>query len=238
MEEEGTLRKRIRTWLKTIGIDTEDLKVYIQSLTHRSFAREINVESRGNEQLEFMGDSIISFVLTSYLYENYGNYTEGKLAKIRAILVNMKTLAILAREIGIDKQILLSENEESCQGREKDSILADSFEAFVGAIYIDQGIEFTRKWLLERFEDRIEERILRPKISDYKTYLQEAVQADYAKLVKYRLIKADGPDHNKLFYSVSMIEEKIIGRGKGKSKKKSEQEAARDALSTLYNLKK
>jgi len=236
--EEGILRKRIRTWLKTIGIDAEDLKVYIQSLTHRSFAREINVESRGNEQLEFLGDSIISFVLTSYLYENYGNYTEGKLAKIRAILINMKTLAVLAREIGIDKQILLSENEENCQGREKDSILADSFEAFVGAIYIDQGIEFTRRWLLERFEDRIEERILRPKISDYKTYLQEAVQADYAKLVKYRLIKADGPDHNKLFYSVSMIDEKIIGRGKGKSKKKSEQEAAKDALSTLYNLKK
>jgi len=236
MEEEGVLRTRIRQWLKSVGIDTQDLKIYIQSLTHRSFAREINVESRANEQLEFLGDSVISFIVTSYLYKNYGNYTEGKLAKIRAILVNEKTLAKISREVGIDEQILLSENEESCQGRSKDSILADSFEAFIGAMCIDKGIEFTNDWLLERFEDKIEERVLRPKISDYKTYLQEAVQADYAKLVKYKLVKSDGPDHKKLFYSVSIIGDKIIGRGKGRSKKKSEQAAAKDALEKLFNL--
>ncbi|MGM0364953.1 MAG: ribonuclease III [Actinomycetota bacterium] len=236
MEEVGVLRTRISQWLKSIGIGTEDLKIYIQSLTHRSFAREINVESRGNEQLEFLGDSVLSFIVTSYLYKNYGNYTEGKLAKIRAILVNEKTLARIAREVGVDKEILLSENEESCQGRSKDSILADSFEAFIGAIYIDKGIEFASNWLLERFEDKIEEKVFRPKITDYKTYLQEAVQADYAKLVKYKMIKSDGPDHQKLFHSVSMIDNKIIGRGEGRSKKKSEQAAAKDALVKLFNI--
>jgi ribonuclease III len=234
--EEGVLRTRVRKWLKSIGIDTQDLKIYIQSLTHRSFAREINVESRGNEQLEFLGDSVISFIITSYLYRLYGNYTEGKLAKIRAILVNEKTLAKISREVSIDKQILLSENEESCNGREKDSILADSFEAFIGAMYVDKGIDFTNTWLLDRFEDKIEEKVMRPKITDYKTYLQEAVQADYAKLVRYKLIKSYGPDHEKLFYSASMIDDRVIGRGEGKSKKKSEQAAARDALEKLYNL--
>jgi len=236
--EEGILGKRISTWLESIGVVSQDPNIYIQSLTHRSFARELNVESRGNEQLEFLGDSIISFILTSYLYKQYGSYSEGKLAKTRAILINMKTLAQVSREIGIDKQILLSENEESCQGREKESILADSFEAFVGALYLDQGIKFAREWLLKRFKDRIEERVLRPKITDYKTYLQEAVQADYGKLVKYKLVKSDGPDHDKLFYSVSMMDEQIIGRGKGKSKKESEQRAAKDAISSLYNLEK
>ncbi len=236
MEKDGVLRTSIRRWLDSIGIETEELKIYIQGLTHRSFAREINVESRGNEQLEFLGDSVLSFIVTSYLYKNYGNYKEGKLAKARSILVDKKTLAKIAREIGIDKQILLSENEESCQGREKDSILADSFEAFIGAVYIDKGIDFTSRWLLKRFEDKIEEKILRPKITDYKTYLQEVVQADYAKLVKYKLVKSDGPDHLKQFYSISMIDDKIIGKGKGRSKKKSEQAAAKDALKNLFNI--
>ncbi len=235
--EEGILRNRVRKWLKTLGIDAGDLKIYIQSLTHRSFAREINVESRGNEQLEFLGDSVLSFIITSYLFKKYGNYTEGKLAKIRAILVNKKTLSKLALDIGLDKQILLSENEENCQGREKSSILADSFEALLGSIYIDKGIKFTSEWLINKFEHKIEERIYRPEILDYKTYLQEAVQSDYFKLVTYDLVKSEGPDHNKLFYSVSKIDDKIIGKGKGKSKKKSEQAAAKNALRNIYNLK-
>ncbi len=236
MKQDGVLRTTIRQWLNSIGIETQDLKIYIQSLTHRSFAREINVESRGNEQLEFLGDSVLSFVITSYLYIHYGNYTEGRLAKLRSILVDKKTLAQIARVLGIDKQILLSENEESCEGRSKDSILADSFEAFIGAVYIDKGIAFTNDWLLQRFEEKIEEKILRPKITDYKTHLQEAVQAKYAKLVRYKLMKSEGPDHFKRFYSVSMLDDTIIGRGQGRSKKQSEQAAAKDALQELFNI--
>ncbi len=234
--EEGVLRNRIRNWLKQLGIDAEDLKVYIQSLTHRSFAREINVESRGNEQLEFLGDSVLSFVITSYLYKKYGNYTEGRLAKIKSILVNKKTLSKIALDIGLDKQILLSENEENSGGRKKNSILGDSFEALLGAIYIDKGIDFAYEWLMGRFEDKIEERVFKPKITDYKTYLQEAVQSDYSKLVTYKMVESQGPDHNKIFYSVAKIDDKIIGRGKGKSKKSSEQAAAEDALKNIYNL--
>lgn len=236
MGEEGILRSKVKEWLKSLGIEAGDIKIYIQSLTHRSFARQINIKSRGNEQLEFLGDSVISFVITSYLYEKYGYFSEGKLAKIRSILIDKKTLCKIANEIGIDEQILLSENEELSAGRKKDSILADSFEALIGAIYIDKGIEFTKNWVLERYEDKIEGRIKEPKIFDYKTYLQEVVQADYSRLVTYKVEKAEGPDHEKIFYSLAMLDDKVIGKGKGKSKKISEQAAAKKALKRLYNL--
>jgi ribonuclease-3 len=236
MDNEGVLRKRVRDWLESLGIEPKDLKVYIQALTHRSFARQINVQSRGNEQLEFLGDSVLSFVITSYLFNHYSHFPEGKLAKLRAILVNKKTLSKIAIRIKIDQQVLLSENEELCKGREKDSILADAMEALIGAIYIDAGTKFIKSWILQRYEERIENMINAPQISDFKTYLQEAVQADYSKLVKYKVTKADGPDHNKVFYSVAMLDNRIIGRGKGSSKKESEQDAAKGSLISLYNL--
>lgn len=234
--EEGLLRKRLKNWLIGLGVDPVDLKVYIESMTHRSFAREINVSSRGNEQLEFLGDSVLSFIVTSYLYKNFSFYNEGRLAKIRAIIVSGKTLAGLSRSIKIDRQILLSENEEFSEGRTKDSILADAFEAFIGAVYLDKGINFLCQWFLDKFEEIIEEKASSPKISDYKTYLQEIIQADYSMLVRYTVDKAVGPDHDKIFYSIAVLDKKAIGRGSGKSKKDSEQEAAKDALKSLYNL--
>jgi ribonuclease-3 len=235
--DDKVLRSRVRDWLKSLGIDTVDLKIYIQSLTHRSFARQINVQSRGNEQLEFLGDSVLSFIITSYLYKKYGNFAEGKMAKMRAALVSRRTLFEIAKKIKIDEQILLSENEESCKGRKKISILTDSLEALIGAIYVDKGIDFTLNWVLKRYKKKIEENIKTPEIIDYKTYLQEVIQADYSKLAKYKLVKSEGPDHNKSFYSVVMIEDKIIGKGEGRSKKDSEQDAAKNTLKTLYKLK-
>lgn len=228
--------KRLRDWLQGLGIDAVDIKIYIQSLTHRSYAYERKIMSRGNEQLEFLGDSVLSFVITSYLYKNYSDLPEGKMARIRSVLISRKTLFKIAEEIRIGQQILLSENEESCNGRKKISILADGVEALIGAIYIEKGIKFTSNWIIERYSERINEQIKTPEIIDYKTYLQEAVQADYSMLVKYKLIKSEGPDHNKLFYSVVMIDDKVVGRGKGKSKKNSEQNAAKNTLKKLYNL--
>jgi len=235
--EEGLLRKKVKNWLISLGIDPGDLKIYIESLTHRSFAREINIKSRGNEQLEFLGDSVLSFIITSYLYKNFGYYPEGRLAKIRSLLISGKNLGDIAKKIRLDRQILLSENEESSKGRGKESILADSLEAFIGALYIDKGINFASQWFLGKFEDSIEEKTDNPKISDYKTYLQEIIQADYNKLVKYNIEKSEGPDHNKIFYSIAVLDGKIIGKGSGKSKKDSEQESAKNALKILYNLK-
>ncbi len=237
MNDEVLPEDRVKKWLKIIGVNTNRVKIYIQSLTHRSLARQINIKSRGNEQLEFLGDSILSFIITSYIYKNYEYFNEGKMAKIRSVLVSRKTLAELAGEIKIDQQILLSENEELCHGREKASILADSMEALIGAIYTDKGIDFAFNWVMDRYKKRIEKLIDTTKIMDYKTYLQEIVQADYSKLAKYRLIKSEGPDHDKSFYSVVVLDDKIVGKGKGKSKKESEQNAAKNTLKKLYNLK-
>lgn len=237
MNDEVLPEDRVKKWLKIIGVNTNRVKIYIQSLTHRSLARQINIKSRGNEQLEFLGDSILSFIITSYIYKNYEYFNEGKMAKIRSVLVSRKTLAELAGEIKIDQQILLSENEELCHGREKASILADSMEALIGAIYTDKGIDFAFNWVMDRYKKRIEKLIGTTKIMDYKTYLQEIVQADYSKLAKYRLIKSEGPDHDKSFYSVVVLDDKIVGKGKGKSKKESEQNAAKNTLKKLYNLK-
>jgi len=235
--EEGLLRKKVKNWLIGLGIDPSDLKIYIESLTHRSFAREINIKSRGNEQLEFLGDSVLSFIVTSYLYKNFGYFPEGTLAKIRSLLISGKNLGDIAKKIRLDRQILLSENEESSKGRGKESILADSLEAFIGALYIDKGINFASQWFLGKFEDSIEEKTDNPKISDFKTYLQEIIQTDYNKLVKYNIEKSEGPDHNKIFYSIAVLDDKIIGKGSGKSKKDSEQESAKNALKILYDLK-
>ncbi len=236
MDNEGVLRKKVRDWLEGLGIKPGDLKIYIQALTHRSFARQINVQSRGNEQLEFLGDSILSFVITSYLFDNYSYFSEGRLAKIRAILVNKKTLSKIAFRTKIDQQILLSENEELSRGRKKESILADALEALIGAIYIDSGIKFIKSWLIQIYENRIENMINTPNITDYKTYLQEAVQADFSKLVKYKLTGTEGPDHDKIFHSAVLLDRKILGRGTGTSKKESEQNAAKNSLISLYNL--
>ncbi len=233
---EEVLRVRVKNWLRKLRIDASDLEIYIQSLTHRSFARQINIQSRGNEQLEFLGDSVLSLIITSYLYKKHGDFTEGKMAKVRAALVSRRTLFGIAKEIKIDRQILLSENEESCRGRKKISILADSLEALIGAIYIDKGIKFTMNWVLRRYSEKIEENIKTPEITDYKTYLQEVVQADYSKLAKYKLIRSNGPDHNRSFFSVVTIDDRVIGKGKGKSKKDSEQDAAKNTLKTLYKL--
>jgi ribonuclease-3 len=217
--KEGLLRNRTRNWLIGLGIDASDLKIYIESLTHRSFAREIDVEYRGNEQLEFLGDSVLSFIITGYLYKNYSYYSEGNLSKIRSNIISRRSLAAIAREIEIDRQILLSENEEFSQGRGKESIIADAFEAFIGAVYLDKGIEFTGSWFINKFKVNIEGKIKSHKITDFKSFLQEAVQADYARLVKYAVEESEGPAHNKVFFSVAKLNDKIIGHGKGRSKK-------------------
>ncbi len=237
MYEEGLLRRELRAWLESLDIIPKDLKIYIQSLTHRSFAKQINIKSRGNEQLEFLGDSVLSFIISTYLFKNYKSFSEGKLSKTRARLVSSPTLMKIADKISISKYILLSENEESCQGREKESILSDAMEAFLGAVFLDQGIDFIYNWLIERYKEILDEIIKKPTIVDYKSYLQETIQASHSKWVKYRLDASEGPSQLKIFHTSVCIEEVVIGKGSGSTKKKSEQAAAKDALENYCKIK-
>jgi len=235
MYEEGVFTKKILLWLFKLKIIPNDLNVYYLSLTHRSFAHQIDKESRGNEQLEFLGDSVLSFIITAYLFERYGNYSEGKLAKIRSYLIKESTLAIYALQLNLSEYVLLSENEEICDGRKKESIIADCFEAFISALYLDKGIEFTKKWFFDLFKPFIDESIKNPELFDYKTHLQEIIQSRGLPLVKYKLTYAEGPDNDKMFYSAAMIGNEIIGIGSGRSKKNSEQLAAKDAVNNYIN---
>ena len=235
MYEEGLFTKKVLLWLFRLKIIPKDLNVYYLSLTHRSFAHQINKDSRGNEQLEFLGDSVLSFIITTYLIEKYGNYTEGKLAKLRSYLIKKSTLAIYALEINLNEYVLLSENEEICEGRKKESIIADCFEAFISAVYIDKGIDFTKKWFLDLFKPFIDDSIKNPEIFDYKTYLQEIIQSRGLPLIKYKLSSAEGPDHDKMFHSAAMLGNEIIGIGSGRSKKNSEQLAAKNAIDNYIN---
>jgi ribonuclease-3 len=235
MYEEGLFTKKVLLWLFRLKIIPKDLNVYYLSLTHRSFAHQINKESRGNEQLEFLGDSVLSFVITTYLIEKYGNFSEGKLAKIRSFLIKKSTLALYALQINLSEYVLLSENEEICDGRKKESIIADCFEAFMSAVYLDKGIDFTRKWFFDLFKPFIDESIENPELFDYKTYLQEIIQSRGLSLIKYKLTNAEGPDHDKMFHSAAILGSEIIGVGSGRSKKNSEQLAAKDAINNYIN---
>jgi len=238
MYEEGLFTKKVLLWLFKLKIIPNDLSVYYLSLTHRSFAHQINKDSRGNEQLEFLGDSVLSFIITTYLVGKHGNFSEGKLAKIRSYLIKKSTLSLYALEINLSEYVLLSENEEMCEGRKKESIIADCFEAFISAVYLDKGIDFTKKWFLDLYKPFIDESIKSPEIFDYKTYLQEIIQSKGLPLVKYKLASSEGPDHDKMFHSVAMIEDEIVGIGSGKSKKNSEQLAAKNALDNYINKQK
>ncbi|MCE5330254.1 ribonuclease III [bacterium] len=235
MYEEGLFTKKVLLWLFKLKIIPNDLNLYYLSLTHRSFAHQINKDSRGNEQLEFLGDSVLSFIVTTYLVGKYGNFSEGKLAKIRSYLIKKSTLSLYALEINLSEYVLLSENEEMCDGRRKESIIADCFEAFISAVYLDKGIDFTKKWFLDLYKPFIEDSIKNPEIFDYKTSLQEIIQSKDLALVKYKLASSEGPDHDKMFHSVAMIGDEIIGIGSGKSKKDSEQLAAKNALDNYIN---
>ena len=235
MYEEGIFTKKVLLWLFKLKIIPKDLNVYYLSLTHRSFAHQINKESRGNEQLEFLGDSVLSFVITTYLIEKYGSYSEGKLAKIRSYLIKKSTLALYALQINLSEYVLLSENEETCDGRKKESIVADCFEAFISAVYLDKGIDFTKKWFFDLFKPFIDESIKNPELFDYKTYLQEVIQSKGLPLIKYKLTNTEGPDHDKIFHSAAMLGSEIIGVGSGRSKKNSEQLAAKDAINNYVN---
>ena len=235
MYEEGLFTKKILLWLFKLKIIPNDLSVYYLSLTHRSFAHQINKDSRGNEQLEFLGDSVLSFIITTYLIEKYGSLSEGKLAKIRSYLIKKSTLALYALEINLSEYVLLSENEELGDGRKKESIIADCFEAFISAVYIDKGIDFTKKWFLDLYKPFIDESMKSSEIFDYKTSLQEIIQSRGLPLIKYKIASSEGPDHDKMFHSVAMLGDEIIGIGSGKSKKNSEQLAAKNALDNYIN---
>ncbi|MDD6278456.1 MAG: ribonuclease III [Ruminococcus sp.] len=224
--------ENIQKFEKIIGYTFKNKNLIHQALSHSSYANEKKLREGSNERLEFLGDSVLSIVVSEYLYRNFSHIAEGDLTKLRASLVCEKSLHVFAKEIKLGEFLLLGKGEENTGGRERPSILADAFEAVIAAIYLDGGIEPATRHIL-RF---IPEDIVHQKnaaFSDFKTILQEIVQKNPEEKVEYILIGEEGPDHNKRFVVEVRLNSNVIGTGKGRSKKEAEQLAAKEALELM-----
>ncbi|MBQ6797035.1 MAG: ribonuclease III [Clostridia bacterium] len=201
------------------------------ALTHSSYANE-GRGLRSNERLEFLGDSVLSIVVSEYLFELFKNKQEGDLTKLRAALVCEKTLAEFARGISLGECLLLGKGEQNTGGRERPSILSDAFEAVIAAIFLDGGMKAAKEFVLSFVVEELKKPAARSS-SDYKTTLQEIVQQNSEEKLEYVLVGESGPDHNKRFTVEVHLNSNVIGKGSGRSKKAAEQQAARQALELM-----
>ena len=201
------------------------------ALTHRSFSYEAGGLPT-NERMEFLGDSVLGLVVTDELYEKFPDLDESRLSPLRSGVVNMRALAAIARDLKLGEALKIGKGEEITGGRDKNSILADAFEALVGAIYIDKGYAKTREVILTLMARSIEEASIRGAGLDGKTALQEIVAASGWGVPEYR-VSESGPDHDKNFVAVAVVNGETFPEGKGKSKREAEQIAARLAFEAL-----
>jgi ribonuclease-3 len=203
------------------------------ALTHPSVAHESPGNTPHNQRLEFLGDSVLGLALTRELYEKFPALGEGPLTKARAKMVNRRTLAAEAKRLGLGAHLILSRGEEASGGRQRTSALADSFEALVGAIFLDGGFEPAREFVLRIFRDAFGQLQEIPNLENPKGELQELLQSRAPEPPQYQLISISGPDHDRLFECAVLHRGVELGRGKGKSKKTAESEAALVALVNL-----
>lgn len=224
----------LRSFEESFGVRFNDLKLLNQALTHSSYLYE---KKKGgivqNERLEFLGDVVLGLVVSEYIYDYYPDYREGELAKIRAVVVSRPILARIAKSRGVGEFLLLGKGEELTGGRKRNSILADAFEAIVGAIYLDSGLSVAREFVLSLLKEEIELANRDESVRDYKTVLQEFTQDRYKVLPAYGVTRVLGPDHKRSFEVDVIIKDKVFGKGRGKSKKEAEQDAAYKALNRL-----
>lgn len=229
-----TLDEGLRQWTETRLLHTfARPALLIEALTHPSFTNENPMRKESNQRLEFLGDAVLGLVVTQYLFQTFPDWPEGELTKLRAAVVCEPTLAKRSRSLGVGAWLRLGRGESATGGRDRDSILADAFEALVGAIYLDAGLEQARRFILRELEPEVATaREGRHRI-DYKTRLQEHLQRHSPEYPIYRLLSEEGPDHQKRFLVAVIHREKMMGQGWGRSKKEAEQEAAREALTAL-----
>jgi ribonuclease-3 len=220
-----------------LGYKFRDVALLKLALTHPSVAHEIAGPTPHNQRLEFLGDAVLSLVLTQELYEKFANVSEGPLTKARAQMVNRETLAEQAKRVGLGEYLILSRGEESSGGRSRRSSLADSFEALLGAIFLDGGFEGAREFILGRFREAFGQLTSIPSLHNPKGELQEALQEQSSEPPRYETTSVTGPDHDRVFECAVLHGEVELGRGKGKSKKDAESEAALAALKALAHRK-
>ena len=206
------------------------------ALTHTSYAYEKNVQS--NEKLEFLGDSILEFVSSVYLYSNYSNLKEGEMTKVRAQVVCEESLYKIAKLHDFSDFLRLGKSEKMSGGKIKTAILADSVEALIAAMYLDGGLEPAERFIIKNLKEEIKIASKNVGQKDYKTVLQEILQKHGDVDIKYNITKETGPDHDKVFEAEVIYNKKVLAGGTGKSKKHAEMEAAKHAIEIIKNKKK
>lgn len=218
---------------KIIGYQFKDKALMREAITHSSYAKERKAQHiKYNERLEFLGDAVLSIVVSDYIFKHCPELPEGELTKLRASLVCERSLFEFAKSINLGKYLILSKGERHNGGAERPSILSDAFEALIAAIYIDGGMEPASKHILNFVIPAIKT-VKTKKNKDYKTTLQEIVQQNPGERLEYVLVAESGPDHNKHFVVEVHLNSNVIGKGGGKSKKEAEQQAAREALELM-----
>jgi len=222
------MHKNIKTLEEKLGYEFRDQKLIIEALTHKSYRQPYD-----NERLEFLGDAVLDLVVGEYLFSKFRTSDEGKLSKIRASLVNETGFDKLARALNLGDYILLSNAEDNNGGREKSSLLSNAFEAIMGAIYLEAGLQEVQRIAIDLIETNHKEISLDSLFRDFKTTLQELTQARFGITPEYKVMASRGPDHLKEFEVGVFIENKEYARASGKSKKIAQQEAARVAVDIL-----
>ena len=223
------ISSHIELFEQKINYEFKNKEYILEALTHSSYSNE-NKNYPFNERLEFLGDSVLSIVISDYLFKKETKLPEGELTKIRANIVCEESLSEVSKNIHLGKYMLLGKGEEATGGRERISILADALEAVIAAIYLDGGIKCAREFILTNMEKIINDSIKGKIFRDYKTCLQEVLQSNGENNIWYKLIEEKGPDHNKRFVMEVGINDTVLGVGEGKSKKDAEQVAAKCAL--------
>ena len=226
-------KTKLITCQKKLGYPFKNITLLNQALTHKSFINENNRKYKDNERLEFLGDSVLDLIIGEYSLKNFKNRMEGDLSKIRAALVNEINLSKISRSLNLGENIQLGKGESLSGGHNKNSILANTFEAIVAAIYLDGGLKKTARIILPLFKTDLHHLANTSSYRDFKSELQEHAQAKKIAIPDYKVEKETGPDHDKIFEVTVSISGKIVGNGKGKNKKEGEQEAAREALESL-----
>jgi ribonuclease-3 len=228
------LQQNISTIETRLGYTFRDRSLLTLAFIHRSFINENRAITQHNERLEFLGDAVLGMLISDYLYRYLPSTAEGQLSYLRSRLVEASSCVSYMQSLNIASYILLGKGERMNDGRGRESILADLFEAIIGAIYLDGGLEAARNFLFHNFTLQIEN-ILKTPLCNWKALLQDYCQKKYQQTPTYHVLQALGPDHSKIFEISVLVNEQELGRGKGASKKEAQQAAAADAISR-FNL--
>lgn len=232
MNEIAFLNEHIKEIERKLGYSFKNKKLLLLAFTHRSFINENPHVHEHNERLEFLGDSILGLIISEHLYRQLPHLPEGELSYLRSRLVEASSCRAYVQKLGVEPYLLLGRGERMNDGKGRETIQADLFEALIGAIYLDEGMESVKKFFFDHFANDLEQTIDKPQ-SNWKASLQDYCQKKYQKAPFYQLIDESGPDHNKIFKISVVINGQLLGNGEGSSKKEAQQAAAKNALERL-----